>query len=192
MINYNNIIKEDNKDLFEKSVEVKLPLSAEDEKTMLDLHDYLQKSYDENPWEKYKIKPGVGLAAPQIDCLRRMFAILTYDENGELYELGVINPKIIAESEALTYLDGGEGCLSVDRSVTGFVHRPKRIKVVFHSYDFETHTVQKVTMRLKNYLAVVFQHEFDHLNGVLFVDHINKEIPFFVPKNSSVVKFRED
>ena len=47
-------------------------------------------------------------------------------------------------------------------------------------------------MKLKGYLAVVFQHEYDHLNGILFVDKINKTDPYFVPDNSTPVVFKND
>ena len=47
----------------------------------------------------------------------------------------------------------------------------------------------KVTLRLKGYIAIVFQHEYDHLLGTLFVDRINKENPFFIPENSKPIVF---
>lgn len=189
MISYKNIIKEDNPDIRKVCEEVKLPLSDEDYNTMLDLYEYLINGYDEKKAKKYDIRPGVGLAAPQIDVLKRMFCVVAYDEHDELHEYGVINPKIVSESEELTYLRSGEGCLSVDREVKGFVHRPKRITVEFDSFDFETGKVTHVKGRLRGYIAIVFQHEYDHLSGRLFVDHINKENPFYVPVNSKPVHF---
>ena len=118
-----------------------------------------------------------------------MFVIIAYDEHDELHEYGVINPKIISHSEELTHLPTGEGCLSVDREVKGLIHRPRKITVEFDSYDFETGKVSHVRMRLKDYIAVVFQHENDHLYGKLFFDHINKENPFYVPANSKPIHF---
>ena len=102
-----------------------------------------------------------------------------------------INPKIVSYSDELTYLPGGEGCLSVDREVKGLIHRPKKIKVQGYVYDFEKNEAVLKTVVLKGYLAVVFGHEFDHLNGILFVDRVNKENPFFVPENSKPIKFKE-
>ena len=102
----------------------------------------------------------------------------------------MINPKIISYSEELTYLDSGEGCLSVDRETHGYVHRHKRITVETYLYD-EGELI-KVRLRLKGYVAVVFQHEFDHLNGILFVDRIDKDEPFKIPDNSTPVKFKID
>jgi len=189
MISYKDIIKEDNLDLRVKCEDVKLPLSDEDRETLLKMNEYLELGYDEKAAKKYDIRPGVGLAAPQIDVLKKMFVICAYDEHDELYHFGVINPRIVTESVALTYLTSGEGCLSVDRQVQGYIHRPKKIKVRCHLYDFETNEVMDVEIKLKDYIAIVFQHEYDHLFGTLFIDHINKQNPFYIPENSTPVKF---
>ena len=190
MLNYCDIIKEDNPDLRVKCEPVSLPLSKEDEETLFKMNEYLVAGYDEKLVKKYDIRPGVGLAAPQIDVLKRMFVICAFDEDGELHHYGVINPKIVSQSIALTYLPMGEGCLSVDRSVQGLIHRPKKIKVRCHIYDFKDKEVFEAEIKLKDYIAVVFQHENDHLNGVLFIDHINKSDPFFVPENSTPIVFK--
>ncbi len=188
MLTYDDIIKEDNEDIYKDCEPVKLPLSKEDIKTLEDMHEYLIKGYEPDAWKKYRIKPGVGLAAPQIDVLKRMFCVLAYDERGDLWDFGVVNPKIISHSTQLIYLPMGEGCLSVDRETEGFVHRARKVKVSFHLYDFETKTLRKVVMRLKDYVAIIFQHELDHLSGTLFVSRINKDNPFFVPENSKPLK----
>ena len=190
MLNYNDIIKDDNEDLRLKCEPVDLPLSSEDLSYLLSMNEYLEKGYEEDSEKKYNIRPGVGIAAPQIDVLKRMFVIFAYDENDVEYHFGVINPKIVSYSEELTYLPSGEGCLSVDRVCQGLIHRPKRIKVEFDYYDFETGKCERITARLKNYIAVVFQHEYDHLNGILFYDHINKDNPMYVPENSTPIKFK--
>lgn len=189
MIDYSYIIKEDHKDIRKQSENVKIPLSKEDKETMYNMYEYLINGYDEEQAKKLNIRPGVGIAAPQIDILKKMFVIVAYDEHDELHEYGVINPKITSHSEELTYLNGGEGCLSVDREVKGLVHRPKKISVEFDNFDFETGTTQHIKLRLKGYIAVVFQHEYDHLFGKLFVDHINKNNPFYVPINSKPIHF---
>lgn len=191
MITYKDIIKENNSDLRLKSEDVKLPLSKEDGETLIKMNEYLELGYDEKQANKYDIRPGVGLAAPQIDVLKKMFVILAYDENEELHHYGVINPKIISSSVAQTYLPMGEGCLSVDRVVKGLVHRAKKITASCYLYDFETGEVFPTQLKLKNYIAVVFQHEYDHLFGTLFVDRINKTNPFFVPENSTPIVFKE-
>ena len=189
MIDYSYIIKENHEDIRKLSENVKIPLSKEDKETMYNMYEYLINGYDEELAKKLNIRPGVGIAAPQIDILKKMFVIVAYDEHDELHEYGVINPKIVSHSEELTYLKGGEGCLSVDREVSGLIHRPKKITVEFDNFDFETGTTQHVKLRLKGYIAIVFQHEYDHLFGKLFIDHINKEQPFFIPSNSTPIHF---
>ena len=103
----------------------------------------------------------------------------------------LINPVLLSYSNELTYLKGGEGCLSVDRDVRGLIHRPKRISVRAQYYDVETGTLEEKVFKFEGYISVVFQHEFDHLKGILFVDRINKENPFFVPENSTPIKFND-
>lgn len=99
---------------------------------------------------------GVGLAAPQIGVSKRIVVIDTGDD---FYE--VINPEIV-ESEGVQ--TGSEGCLSVP----GVVGRVKRAqKVVVEGRDREG---QPFRIEAANMLAKVFQHEIDHLDGILFID----------------------
>lgn len=116
-----------------------------------------------------------------------MLVILTDDEAGNLHFYPMINPKLVSYSEEKTYLEGGEGCLSVDREVKGLVHRAKRVTV--DTYLYNDGKLNHCKLRLKGYVAVVFQHEYDHLNGILFVDRINKNNPFEIVENSTPVKF---
>lgn len=189
MLLYKDIIKEDDKRLSEKSLPVSIPLSNEDVELLNKLNEYLENGYDEELIQDLDIRPGVGLASIQIGILKRIFAIYAFDEKGTLYHFGVVNPKIISESVELTYISTGEGCLSVDRETEGLVHRPKRIIAQFHLYDFDNKSLTEVKMKFKDYLAIVFQHEYDHLNGILFVDRINKSNPFYIPENSTLVNF---
>lgn len=188
MILMKDIVREGSKVLREKASDVSLPLSKEDEKALIEMREYLYNSCDEEMAKKYKLRAGVGLAAPQIGISKKMLAIVSPDESGNMHELILVNPKIISYSDELTYLTGGEGCLSVDRNVEGYVHRPKKVTVKTYMYEDGKLTLK--TLKLKGYLAVVFGHEYDHLNGILFVDHINKENPFFIPENSHPVVFK--
>ena len=190
MILSKNIIKDDNPDLRRTSVPVELPLSDEDRDTLLSMFEYLVNSYDEAFVKKYKIRPGVGLAAPQIDVLKQMFAILAYDEKGEEHCYLVINPKIVSTSVQLNFLKSGEGCLSIDQEHKGYIHRAARLTAKCHLLDPNTLEVNEATLRLKGYIAIVFQHEYDHLYGRLFYDHINKANPFYIPPNSTAVVFK--
>lgn len=189
MILYKDIIKENDSRLREKSEPVKLPLSEEDAATLEAMNEYIEMGYNDELVKKYGIRPGVGLSAVQIGKLKKMFVILVDEGSGKRLHIGVINPKIISHSEEQAYLTFGEGCLSVDREVNGYVHRPKRISARAYLYDFKTKQVSEAVLKLENYLAIVFQHEYDHLNGILFIDRINKPNPYFVPENSSPVKF---
>jgi peptide deformylase len=192
MLTYNDIIKEEDTRLREKSKPVSLPLEEEDRLTLELMNEYLVNGYDEQIASACNIRPGVGLSAVQIGVLKRMIVILAYDEEDKLHHYGIINPKIIAHSEELTYLSSGEGCLSVDRPVEGLVHRSRRIKIRTHLYDFQTKTVIEEVLKLHDYLAVVFQHEYDHLNGILFIDRIDKFNPFYIPENSKPVVFGDE
>ena len=117
---------------------------------------------------------GIGLAAPQVDVSLRMTAVLVPDENNApLFKHILVNPTILSESVRMAALSEGEGCLSVDREVPGYVPRHDRITLRWYDLDGNKH-VEK----LRDYVAIVCQHEIDHLNGILFYDHINKENPF--------------
>lgn len=189
MILMKDILKEGNPILREKCEEIALPLSKDEEKTIQDMIEYLRNSQDEELSKKYGIRPGVGLAAPQIGINKKMLVILSYDEEGKLHFYPMINPKLISYSEEKTYLEGGEGCLSVDRNVKGLVHRAKRITV--ETYLYTENKLLHVRLRLKGYIAVIFQHEYDHLNGILFVDRINKNNPFEIVANSTPIQFKD-
>ena len=191
MLLMDDIIREVNSILKEKSQNVNLPLSEEDEHIINLMIDYIFNSIDEEISEKYKLRPAVGLAAPQIGILKKMIVIYAFDEDGNEHFYPLINPVLLSYSNELTYLKGGEGCLSVDRDVRGLIHRPKRISVRAQYYDVETGKVEEKIFKFEGYISVVFQHEFDHLKGILFVDRINKENPFFVPENSTPIKFND-
>ena len=113
----------------------------------------------------------------------------TFDEKGNEHFYPMVNPRLVSYSDEQTYLDCGEGCLSVTRETKGYVHRSKRVTV--ETYLYLDNKLVKTTLRLKGYVAVVFQHEYDHLFGTLFVDRINKDNPFFIPENSKPIVFNE-
>ena len=92
----------------------------------------------------------------------------------------MINPKIISKSEELIYVGEGEGCLSVNREVEGIVPRYARITV--SAFD---ENGKPFTMRVREDISVAFQHEIDHLDGILFVDKIDKKNPY---KNKDLMR----
>ena len=99
---------------------------------------------------------GVGLAAPQIGVLRRVFIVMIDDDYFEC-----INPEIVKQSGKQI---GEEGCLSV-KGKYGTVERPEKVTVT--AYD---RNGKKFTVNAKGFMARAFCHEYDHLNGILYVD----------------------
>ena len=175
MITNENIIKEGNEILRKVAEPVSVPISRSDLSTGKKMLKYLEYSQDEKKAEKYKLTPGVGLAAPQIAISKRFFAVLCGDDNGEIIEYVVYNPEIIAESVQMEYLCNGEGCLSVPGK-SGVVLRHKKIKVKGIFYYPLTGELKEDKRTFSGYPAIVFQHEFDHLNGVLFIDKLTNNV----------------
>ena len=175
-----DICKEGNPILRLKASEVKLPLTAKDIEVLKGLYQYLIISEVDDLVKEYDIRPGVGLAAPQVCYSKRMFAMncVDYlDEKETKYTYALINPKIISHSEELTYLPDGEGCLSVTRDTMNLV-TPRYYEITFkaYQYDFTTNKVKHITKTLRGVPAIVFQHEYDHLDGILYVDKLfNKD-----------------
>lgn len=174
-----DIIREGNPLLKQKCNEVKVPLSGEDTLILTNLYEYVVASSIDKLVKQYNIRPGVGIAAPQVGELKRMFALNFEDflNDNKRYSMAVINPEITYRSKEMVYLPGGEGCLSVDRNTDDMLTpRHYTIGVKCFLYDFKTRTCKKKTMTLSGYPAIVFQHEYDHLDGILFTDKMYKEI----------------
>ncbi|OXS78427.1 peptide deformylase [Domibacillus enclensis] len=183
MIKMNDIIREGNPILREKAAEVTMPASEADQKILASLMEYVKNSQDPELAEKYDLRPGIGLAAPQIGISKRMIAIHVKDEKGSQISRALFNPKIVSHSVEKAYLTAGEGCLSVDRDVPGYVHRFARVTVKATTLEGE-----EVKFRLKGLPAICIQHEIDHLNGIMFYDYINKQDPFQVEENAQAVE----
>ncbi|WP_078381060.1 peptide deformylase [Sutcliffiella halmapala] len=179
MLTTNEIIKEGHPTLRIVAKEVPLPPTLEDVETLNLMMQYLQNSQNPDIANAYNLRPGVGLAAPQINVPKRMIAVHIADETGKQHSYALFNPKIVSHSVEKSYLTTGEGCLSVERDVPGFVPRYARITVKATTVQGED-----IKLRLKGLVAIVFQHEIDHLNGVMFYDHINKQDPFQAPENA--------
>ncbi len=178
MLTMEDIVREGHPALRNKSVDVQLPLSNEDKQILDDMMIYLKNSQDEDLAKKYNLRAGVGIAAPQIGINKNLF-VTRFEFEDKHYHYKFVNPKIISHSVELAYLAGGEGCLSVDREVEGYVVRNARVTVRAFNENSEP-----IKIRFKGYPAIVIQHEIDHLNGIMFYDHINKDNPFFKPDNA--------
>jgi peptide deformylase len=179
MITMDNIIRDGHPTLRSVAKEVILPPTEEDKQILLSLLDYVKNSQNSEISFEYGLRPGIGLAAPQINVLKRMIAVHVKDEKDQLYSYALFNPKIISHSVEKSYLTSGEGCLSVDEPFPGYVPRYARISV--KGYDVDGNEIK---LRLKGLPAVVFQHEIDHLNGVMFYDHIDKADNFKIIENA--------
>ncbi len=173
-----DIVKEGTPSLNEKCERVRLPLSSNDLEVAKNLFQYLVISENEEMCAKYGIRPGVGIAAPQVGQNIRMFAMNTtdfLDEKQTKYAFVVINPEIIWKSQEMTYLPGGEGCLSVTRPTNQLV-TPRHLKIIAKCslLDIATNKIKTVKLTLFGYPAIVFQHEYDHLDGILFTSKMFK------------------
>ncbi|MCZ2258929.1 peptide deformylase [Sporosarcina sp. G11-34] len=180
MILMKDIVREGHPSLRKKAKEVKFPLSTDDRKIAEDLLQYLKNSHDPDFVEKYKLRAGIGIAAPQINSSKRIFALHITESEGNPISFIAINPKIVSHSVERTYLTAGEGCLSVDRNVQGYV--PRYTRITIKAFDLEGNEFKK---RLKGVASIAFQHELDHLNGVMFYDHIDMNDPFKEIPNST-------
>ena len=115
---------------------------------------------------------GVGLAGPQIGVMQRIFVAEIPASRGDGEEPHpqssqsyiLVNPEIVKTSTETA--DGQEGCLSIPK-MQGLVERPQWVEVKAQSVNGK-----KFKLRVDGYLARIFLHEIDHLNGVLFIDHI--------------------
>ena len=174
MITNEDIIKDGNEILRKIAEPVAVPITRADLSTGKKMLKYLEYSQDEKKSKKYNLTPGVGLAAPQIAISKRFFAVLIASED-EIIEFVVYNPEILAESVQMEYLGGGEGCLSVPGK-SGVVLRHKKIKVKGIFYNPLTGELKEDKKTFSGYPAIVFQHEFDHLNGILFTDKVTNNV----------------
>lgn len=132
------------------------PVEKVDDAVRQFLDDMLETMYAAN---------GVGLAATQVGDLRRMLVMDVAQKEGTREPRIFINPEIIWESDdENVYL---EGCLSLPGQFAE-VTRPKKVKVKFIDYDGKNQEIEADEL-----FATCIQHEIDHLNGIVFVDHIS-------------------
>lgn len=175
-----DILDEKDKHLRAKNIDMEFPISDYERKMINDMLEHLYLSQIPEKAEEFDLRPGMGLAGPQVGINKRFFVVCHEVRDGEFDNYVVINPKIISHSEEQIYSSGGEGCLSVNREVDGIVPRYARITVT--GFDTEGNPIK---YRAREELAVAFQHEIDHLDGILFYDHIDPKDPY---KNSEFMR----
>jgi peptide deformylase len=108
---------------------------------------------------------GVGLAAPQVGVLWRLFIVDLQSREPEQPPLVLVNPTFTEMSDEVE--QGTEGCLSIPGYHSDKVPRSRLVRV--EGYD---HNLEPIKLDVKDYLARVFQHEYDHLDGILYIDRL--------------------
>ncbi len=114
-------------------------------------------------------RPGVGIAAPQVGINRNIIWVQRFDKPNEPFEY-YCNPTIVWRSNLIR--KGVEGCLSIPDE-RGSVYRNYTLQVAY--FDAKGNQKHEV---VEGFTAVIFQHEIDHLNGVLFTDRMNEQVNF--------------
>ncbi|PZM12141.1 peptide deformylase [Rhizobium tubonense] len=137
--------------------QVSKPIERVDAETKRLAQDMLDTMYD---------APGIGLAAVQIGVERRMLVIDVSREDEERTPLVFINPEILSSSDDRSVYE--EGCLSIP-DYYAEVERPAQVTVKYIDRDGKDQMIDA-----EGLLATCLQHEIDHLNGVLFIDHISR------------------
>ena len=173
MLKTKDILDESDPRVRAKNELVTFPLNETNKDIIPEMLKHLRYSQIEKLSKKYELRPGMGLAAPQLGINERFFVVCYEKEKGKFEDYVLINPRVISYSEEMIYAGEGEGCLSVNREVEGIVPRHARITV--EAYDVNGN-LQKY--RVREDLAIAFQHELDHLDGILFTDYIDPDNPF--------------
>lgn len=130
---------------------------------------YIDVSYN-NEYKKYKIRSGIAMTGIQIGYKKRVCYVHYFDEylNSEI-KLLLANPEILSKSSIKSYIANGEGCLSVPIDKKGIVPRNKEI--TFKAFDLFLN--KEIEMKVSGFLSICLQHEFDHMDGILYYDKIN-------------------
>ncbi len=128
---------------------------------------------------------GIGLAANQIGLAKRVFIVDVSPVEGyeKIKPMTLLNPKIVSKSDDLDSYE--EGCLSIPE-LKSEVIRPKGIEISFFDLD-----MKEYKMEVDDLIARVIQHELDHLNGVLFIDHLSEENKKKFKKHLNKIKNRK-
>jgi peptide deformylase len=166
MMTRKNIITLPNPHLRQKSQRVHV-VTPEVKELVTDMQSATLDWEDSRPHEL-----GVALAAVQVDHLQRVVIVRNdFDNKDDRTFVALINPEIV-KHEGTTVHDH-EGCLSVP-DIYGLVPRASKVRVRALNEQG-----QEVRMKAEGFLARVLQHEVDHMNGVLFIDHIKDQDVFF-------------
>ncbi len=138
-----------------------------------------------NMFDTMRNANGIGLAANQVGSDKSIFVvdISQVEDYEDTKPIALINPKIIERSEKKVLME--EGCLSIP-DVREEVRRPESITIVYHDTDLQEHTLEADGL-----MARVMQHEFDHLQGVLFTDLISDDLKKKYKKDINRIRKRK-
>lgn len=139
------------------------------------INDRYDRLIDEMFYTMYDA-PGIGLAAPQVAVQERLIVLDVSDNQDQ--PIALINPEVVQAKGEITY---EEGCLSLP-GVYAKVKRPAHVLVRGLNRDGEP-----VELEADDLLAICLQHEIDHLNGKLFVDHLSQ-----LKRNRALQKYRKE
>ena len=149
-------------------------LEESDIETIKKMVKYVDACYNDES-SKYKIKNGIAIAAPQLGLNKRIIYVHFKDRDIE-HKYLLINPKIIAFGNYSSFVENGEGCLSVTKDVKANIERS--YKIIVEGYDlFKNKTIEIAANEL---LSICFQHEIDHLDGILYTDRVNKKKAMYI------------
>lgn len=177
-----NILDEKDPHLRRISKDATLPLTDEYKDLIDRIIKELTYSQIDELAKKYDIRPGMGLAFPQLGINERIIVIVYEYDEGKFENYVVVNPKITSYSNEMIACEAGEGCLSVNREVEGHVKRHARVTV--EGFDVEGNAIR---IRAREELSIAFQHEVDHLNGILFYDRIDKNKKFYTDQELRLI-----
>lgn len=172
IFNMKDIVVVPNPLLKEKSMNVEVPLLNEDFETLQGMAAFvLESQAKETDANNDKYTSAIGMAAPQFGINKNMFVIALADDDGDLFVYAIVNPVIEKTSKKLISLIDGEKCLSIPDGENEKVLRAESIRWSGYLVDLKTgeYEYKKMT-KMQGYLGLVFQHEYDHLNGVLYTD----------------------
>ncbi|RED50377.1 peptide deformylase [Seonamhaeicola aphaedonensis] len=133
-------------------------------------HNKLQQKFIKRLYATVRdsLSLGVGIAAPQVGVLKNIIWVQRFDKESLPFEV-YLNPKIIEYSEKKQTVR--EGCLSIPNRTDTLNSRSYTIKI-----EYDTQDAIHKTETIEGFTAVIFQHEIDHLNGILYLDHLNREL----------------
>ena len=129
-----------------------------------DVADDVRRLMDDMVETMYRV-PGIGLAAPQVGVHKRIIVVDTTGKDENSAPMRLANPELICSSDELSTYE--EGCLSLPEHYAEEA-RPNQVRIRYLDYDGEIQESEA-----EGVLATCIQHEMDHLDGILFVDHIS-------------------